>query len=169
MLKAIKSANKEDVVKIEKIILQVISDAHKKVDSKIVKKYKESVLRVVEKKEPDTSQHYVVTRNDDKEVIGYLGHRKCTKALLSFTYTAQPLEINALYVEKEEQNKGIGNQMIQYIRVQAGEKRYTEIILRSGIEFKESSWGFYEHLGFEYLDMVTDEDEHEYAVFRYRL
>ncbi len=154
---------------IEKIIDQVLSTTTSKADPELTKRYREDVLAVVEKTHRDKSQHYVVTRNDDKVAIGYIGFRSCIKDLLPFTFTDKPLEVNALYIEENEQGKGIGNMLVQYIRYMAEQKRYTEIILRSGQRFKDTSWGFYEKIGFERVGDTRDPEGEDYGIFRLKL
>lgn len=169
MLRAIKSAGKNDIEDIEKIIRGVLSDVDGKANEEDIQRFLNSVVTVIEKTNPDKSQHYLVARNPEKKVIAYLGYRNCIKDILHFTYTARPIEINALYLDKDARGQGLGNQMVQYLRTMAEEKRYTEIILRIGTWFKESSWGFYEHIGFEHLGMTSGARGTEYAVFRLRL
>lgn len=169
MLKAIRSSSIKDIDQLERIIKHVLSDKDGCVDADRFNRYKQSLVDTIEKRNPDKTQHYVVARNEDQKVIGYLGYRSCIKELLLFTYTSKPLEINALYVDTEEQGKGIGNLLMQYIRIKAEEKKYTEITLRSGMCFKESSWGFYERLGFDFLGTTVDVCGEEFGIFRLRL
>lgn len=97
---------------------------------------------------------YVLT--EYRDVMSIVGVRKVTNYLLKHTQTENPLEL--YIIASKNKGKGAGSKLCNFIIKEAKILGYTEIICYSP-ETHESSWKFYEHIGFVSNGIVNDPDD----------
>lgn len=116
-----------------------------------------------------TSEKYVAAKDVDNEVVGILGYRNTIKKFLPFTSTPNSIEIYALFVDKDNLKKGIGKNLIEYLKDYAKNKGYSEILVRSAYRFKDSGWKFYERLGFQLIGIIEEKPDEHSNIYRLEL
>jgi len=112
--------------------------------------YTKSVKDIVSgsSSKPQFDSHYFVAVLN-QEIIGVAGFRTPLPKLLNFTSTSKPAELCMLYVAKDHKGKkGAGKALLDFVISQAIEKGYEELVVRSAEKFKDTGWGFYDHMGF---------------------
>ena len=97
---------------------------------------------------------YVAEKYD--EIIGVAGFRKAPKYLRDYAETENPVEL--YIIASKEKNKGFGNTLAQKIIEKAKKMNFTEIECYSP-ETHNSSWEFYEKLGFKKHGIINDPDD----------
>lgn len=97
---------------------------------------------------------YVAEKNDD--IVGIAGFRKAPEYLRIHATTEKPAEL--YIIASKLQRQGIGNTLIQKVIEEAKNQSYTEIECYSP-ETHESSWKFYEKLGFTQRGIINDPDD----------
>lgn len=117
----------------------------------------------------DKSEHYILYRDIDKNVIAFAGYRKCRKSLLPFTFSPKPLELYALYVHPKFAHKSTGTKLLNHIVCYARDKIYTEVIVKFAHKFKKTANKFYEKMGFEHVGELNTPDRDTFEVFRLKL
>jgi L-amino acid N-acyltransferase YncA len=101
----------------------------------------------VEKSTDITEQNFsYFIAEENEEVLGVVGIRKCPAHMMEYTKTERPAELYILAVKNKE--KGVGRALVERAINEAKGNGYTEIVLYSG-ETHQDSWGFYDHLNFE--------------------
>ena len=97
---------------------------------------------------------YVLT--EYRDVISVVGVRKVTNYLLEHAKTENPLEL--YIIASKYKGAGAGSKLCDFIIKEAKFLGYTEIICYSP-ETHETSWKFYEHIGFVSGGIVNDPDD----------
>ena len=88
---------------------------------------------------------YFVAENNS-EVVGVIGFRNAPDHMLSFTKTGKSLELYTLAVKNR--GDGAGRALVEKMFETAKVLGYTEVVLFNP-DSLETSWGFYDHLGFQ--------------------
>ncbi len=123
----------------------------------IFKKYwtdEEFLEEIAENMEND-NMHFYVTEEDD-EVVGVAGLREAPKYLRDYAETKNPAEL--YIIASKIKNKGFGNKLAQKVIEEAKKLGFTEIECYSP-ETHNSSWKFYEKLGFTKHGIINDPDD----------
>lgn len=97
---------------------------------------------------------YVAEKNDD--IVGVAGFRQAPEYLCTHATTENPAEL--YIIASKLQQEGIGNALVQKVIREARNQSYTEIECYSP-ETHESSWKFYEKLGFTQYGIINDPDD----------
>ena len=104
----------------------------------------------------DGDEVYFYVAEKDNEIIGVAGFRKAPKYLRDYAETENPVEL--YIIASKEKNKGFGNTLAQKIIEKAKKLNFTEIECYSP-ETHNSSWRFYEKLGFKKHGIINDPDD----------
>ncbi|MEI6144368.1 MAG: GNAT family N-acetyltransferase [Candidatus Berkelbacteria bacterium] len=89
-------------------------------------------------------KYYVATTND--KVIGVVGMQPVYHKLEKFVQGKDSVEVINLYVDKNSQGLGVGKALMTEIEEASKSFGHDEILLWSGPRFKDTAWGFYDHL-----------------------
>lgn len=92
----------------------------------------------------------------DGEILGIAGLREAPAHLSIYAKTNKPAEL--YIIASKYQNKGIGNFLGQKIIEETRNLGFTEILCYSP-ETHNSSWKFYEKLGFTSYGIIKDPDD----------
>ena len=136
----IRELQKEDVPQIEIIYDLYWSGDFRENISKRLNQFTENAVDIAEQK----FSYFIAEENE--EVLGVVGIRKCPTHMLEYAKTSNPSEIYIIATKKK--GTGIGKVLIQKALAESRNSGYTEVLLYSG-ETHSDSWGFYDHLGFE--------------------
>ncbi|OGM92916.1 hypothetical protein A2333_01955 [Candidatus Wolfebacteria bacterium RIFOXYB2_FULL_49_7] len=99
--------------------------------------------------------HFYVAEKDG-EVVGVAGFREAPGHLRAYAETENPAEL--YIVASKLQNEGIGGVLVQKVIEEARNLLFTEIECYSP-ETHNSSWKFYEKLGFTRHGIIKDPDD----------
>jgi len=97
---------------------------------------------------------YIAEKGGD--VVGVAGFREAPEYLRAYAETKNPAELYV--VASKLQNKGIGSMLVQKVIEKARNLSFTEIECYSP-ETHNSSWKFYEKLGFTRHGIIEDPDD----------
>jgi L-amino acid N-acyltransferase YncA len=97
---------------------------------------------------------YVAEREGD--IVGIAGFRQVPEYLRAHATTENPVEL--YIVASKLQREGVGNILVQKVIEEVKKRSYTEIECYSP-ETHESSWKFYEKLGFTQRGIIKDPDD----------
>lgn len=124
---------------------------------KIFTKYwtDEEFLSELAKNIDGCKMHFYVAEKDD-EIVGVAGFREATEYLRVYAKTKNPAEL--YIVASQLQNEGIGSMLVQKVIEEARNLCFTEIECYSP-ETHNSSWKFYEKLGFTRHGIIKDPDD----------
>ncbi len=92
----------------------------------------------------------------DGEVVGVAGFREAPEYLRVYAETKNPAELYV--VASKLQNEGIGSMLVQKVIDEVRKLNFTEIECYSP-ETHNSSWKFYEKLGFKKHGIIKDPDD----------
>lgn len=92
----------------------------------------------------------------DGEIVGVAGLREAPMHLRSYANTEKPAEL--YIIASKYKNKGIGNLLGQKIINEAKKLGFTEMVCYSP-ETHNSSWKFYEKIGFTKHGIIKDPDD----------
>lgn len=115
----------------------------------------EEFLSELSKNIDDSKMHFYVAEKDDA-VVGVAGFREAPKYLRLYAETKNPAEL--YIVASKLQNEGIGSMLVQKVIEEARNLFFTEIECYSP-ETHNSSWKFYEKLGFTRHGIIKDPDD----------
>ena len=115
----------------------------------------EEFLSEIEKNIDECKMHFYVAEKDDA-VVGVAGFREAPEYLRFYAETKNPAEL--YIVASKLQNEGIGSILVQKIIEEARNLFFTEIECYSP-ETHDSSWKFYEKLGFTRHGIIKDPDD----------
>jgi len=99
--------------------------------------------------------HFYVAEKDN-EVAGVAGFRKAPEYLCLYAETKNPAEL--YIVASKLKNEGVGSMLVQKVIEEAKNLLFTEIECYSP-ETHNSSWKFYEKLGFTRHGIIKDPDD----------
>lgn len=103
----------------------------------------------------DDKIHFYVAEKDN-EIIGVTGLREAPKYLRDYAETENPVEL--YIIASKLQNKGFGNLLALKVIEEAKKLNFTEIECYSP-DTHNSSWKFYEKLGFTKHGIINDPDD----------
>lgn len=109
----------------------------------------------------DKYQYYIT--ETDGNIVGIIGFRKPPIHMLQYTKTDSPTELYILASKNHKQ--GVGKMLIEKMIGDLGRENYSEVVLYSPTTHK-SSWGFYDHLGFDRVCEATDPDGEPGQIWR---
>jgi GNAT superfamily N-acetyltransferase len=93
-------------------------------------------------------------------VLGITGLSDPLPKIMPFAETDKPAEIKILYVDSNQQTKGVGRSLVSFIESEAVRRGYKELIVRSALRYKNTAWGFYKKMGYkETAELLTNEKE----------
>lgn len=115
----------------------------------------EEFLSELAKNIDEGKMHFYIAEKDD-EVVGVAGFREAPKYLRDYAETKNPAEL--YIVASKLQNEGIGSMLVQKVTEEAKNLFFTEIECYSP-ETHNSSWKFYEKLGFTRHGIIKDPDD----------
>jgi RimJ/RimL family protein N-acetyltransferase len=136
-----KKYNKKDSVAVQNIFAKYWTD-------------KEFLDEIAENIGKDNTYFYVAEEND--EIVGVAGFREAPKYLHDYAKTKNPAEL--YIIASKLQNKGFGSLLAQKVIEEAKKLHFTEIECYSP-ETHNSSWKFYEKLGFTKYGIINDPDD----------
>lgn len=107
---------------------------------------------------------YLVAATEDEEILGVVGMRSLSPAMLQFVLTERPVEMINAYVDtRHRKGRGVGTALVSELERLARECGYSEMILNSGPRYRQSGWEFFDKLGYERRGLARDlygEGEH---------
>ncbi|MEX0672847.1 MAG: GNAT family N-acetyltransferase [Candidatus Paceibacterota bacterium] len=106
--------------------------------------------------DPNTNARTFFVADDSGEVVGVTGFRKAPEHLSSHADTKNPAELYIIASQVKE--KGIGSALGEKVIKEAKKQGFTELLCYSP-ETHDSSWPFYEKLGFIKGGIVKDPDD----------
>ncbi len=98
---------------------------------------------------------FFVAKEGD-ELVGVIELGEISDELKSFSLAKKSLEIYNIYVDKVWRGHGVGQQLIDKAEKEALSLGTGELILKSGIVYKNVSWQFYAQRGFEDAGDIKD-------------
>ena len=104
----------------------------------------------------DGHEMYFYVAEKDDEVVGIAGFRKAPEYLNVHAETKNPAEL--YIVASKLQNEGIGSELVQKVIEEVRKLSFTEIRCYSP-ETHNSSWKFYDKLGFRRGGIIKDPDD----------
>lgn len=137
----VRKYSKKDEVEVKNIFTQYWTD-------------NEFLNELTEELNAEICKFYVVEKKG--EVIGIAGLRKAPAYLITNANTEKPAELYV--IASKYKNKGIGNFLGQKIIEEAKKLEFTEILCYSP-ETHNSSWKFYENLGFTSYGIIKNPDD----------
>lgn len=133
--------NKQDEIEVKNIFTQYWTD-------------EEFLKELAEELNKEVNNFYVAEKDD--EVVGIAGLRESPAYLSDHADTKNPIELYV--IASKYKNKGIGNFLGQKIIEEAKKSGFTEILCYSP-ETHNTSWKFYEKLGFTKFGIVKNPDD----------
>lgn len=92
-----------------------------------------------------------------EEVVGMAGLRASSPQMRALAQSSRTLELVHLYVSPTRRGLGVGSTLMCACEDAARECGARELALNSGPRYKDSAWGFYDHLqGFERIATLKD-------------
>jgi GNAT superfamily N-acetyltransferase len=122
-----------------------------------VEKYLTRIKNEVEGNTEYNQQFWLAV--DEGRAIGVIGLADPLPKVLPLAQTSRPGEIKILYVDKKAQAKGVGLSLVEYVEKIAKEKGYSELIVRSAERYRDTAYGFYEHIGYVKRGVVPGGDQ----------
>jgi N-acetylglutamate synthase-like GNAT family acetyltransferase len=104
----------------------------------------------------DNDKVYFYVAEKDNEIVGVAGFREALEHLRVYAETKNPAEL--YIIASKEKSKGTGNILAQEVIKKAKGLDFTEIECYSP-ETHNSSWRFYEKLGFTKYGIINDPDD----------
>lgn len=133
----IRSVKTEDLRHIETIIKPWLS-------AEEVSGYLKTIRDIVQSATPSQFNNHFFVAIIDNTVIGITAFRIPLPILLPHSSTDNPAELNMLYVLDSYHGMGVGSALINTIIDRTKKLKYTELIVRSAIRFKDVGWKFYD-------------------------
>ncbi|PIP73098.1 MAG: hypothetical protein COW88_03020 [Candidatus Lloydbacteria bacterium CG22_combo_CG10-13_8_21_14_all_47_15] len=133
--------NKKDEIEVKNIFSKYWTD-------------NEFLDELAEELDSDNCRFYVA--EDDNEIVGVAGLREAPTHLRNHADTKKPAEL--YIIASKYKNKGTGNLLGQKIIEGSKKLKFTEIVCYSP-ETHDSSWRFYEKLGFTKHGIINDPDD----------
>lgn len=111
----------------------------------IVDEVKEDLTSLRESLGGKNGREYLVAQTSSNEVVGMMGLSVLKEPLWSFATTASPVELVNAYVHKDHRaGRGVGSSLVQYLVERATDRGFTEILLDSGLRYRNTGWGFWD-------------------------
>lgn len=130
----------EDLNTIDKILSQWT-------EKEEVSKYRERIRDEIKGRAKWKQQFWLA--KEDGQVLGVSGLADPLPKLMPLAKTAAPKEIKILYVNREDQHRGVGRKLISFLEEESKRSGCTELLVRSAKRYKDTAWGFYEKIGYE--------------------
>lgn len=121
-----------------------------------VKKYQERIKNEINGKVEFRAKYFVV--EVDGNCVGVGGISLPLPKVMKYTVTENPGEIKILYLDNNERGKGIGKYLFKNLEKEAEKENYEELIIRSAQIYRETAYGFYEHMGYKQVDTIDGGD-----------
>ena len=120
------------------------------------KKYLQRIKDEISGKTEFNQNFWVV--KEDGVVLGVTGLSDPLPKVIAFSRTNKPGEGKILYLDKLYRGKGVGRILIEFLENEARRRGYAELLLRSAERYRDTAYGFYEHVGYDKRGTVTSED-----------
>ena len=127
----------EDLKQVEAIIKPWLSTEE-------ISGYLRTIRDVIQSATPSKYNNHFFVAVSDNKVIGIVAFRIPLPKLLPYSSTDNPAELNMLYVLDSYHGTGVGSALINKIINRTKKLKYTELIIRSAIRFKDVGWKFYD-------------------------
>ncbi|MGC9603140.1 MAG: GNAT family N-acetyltransferase [Minisyncoccia bacterium] len=115
---------------------------------KYVKRIQDEITRKIE-----FNTHYWVARYSGMPV-GIVGLCDPLPQVLPFAKTSRPGKFKILYVDGAYRGKGIGKKLVDFLENEARKEGYAEVLARSAERYRDTSYGFYEKMGYKNVGTV---------------
>lgn len=97
---------------------------------------------------------YLVAETTNGRIVGVVGLKTPDGRILPFAKSKNPVELVNLYVsgdcvhvaKNRREIKGVGKALVRGLEDEAHRRGYEEVVLNSGPRYKDSAWGFYDHI-----------------------
>jgi GNAT superfamily N-acetyltransferase len=86
--------------------------------------------------------------------VGIVGLCDPLPQVLPFAKTNRPGKFKILYVDAEHRGKGIGKKLVDFLENEARKEGYMEVLARSAERYRDTSYGFYEKMGYKKVGTV---------------
>ena len=99
---------------------------------------------------------YWVLRDKECRVIGMAGLRKPEGEIINCVSSPdkKAVELVNVFLSSESRGKKLGRALIEAVFDIAAQQEYDEVILDSGPRYKETAWGFYNHVVGEPVSVI---------------
>ena len=139
----IEPINKSDLKQIEEILRQWLFDSQ-------TGEFREDELvediELMNNSLSDNNERKYLVAKINNKVVGVVGMQPVYFKLEKFVQGKNSVEVINLYVDKNSQGLGVGKELMKQIEKVAKSFGHDEILLWSGPRFKDTAWGFYDHL-----------------------
>lgn len=133
----------EDLPKIKPILEAWIKDSE--TGEPIPQEVEEDLSAMRESIEGQNDRAYLVADEDEK-VLGMVGFKTIDERLKEYANTDNPVEPVNLYLDPRQRGRGLGRALMDALEQKAREEGFEEIVFCSGPRFRDTAWGFYDHL-----------------------
>jgi GNAT superfamily N-acetyltransferase len=110
---------------------------------KYIKRIKNEIAGKIE-----FNTHYWVAR-DSGVPVGIVGLCDPLPQVLPFAKTRHPGKFKILYIDGAYRGRGIGRKLVDFLESEAKKEGYTEVLARSAEKYRDTSYGFYEKMGYK--------------------
>ncbi len=152
----IRKAWKKDLERVRQILSQWV-------DEEETEKYVKRVKDGMSGKSEYGMRFWVV--EDEDQVVGVCGLADPLPITLKYSKGKKPIEIKILYLDETKRGKGLGKFAIDRMETEARRVGHDEMLVRSGEQFKDTAYGFYQKMGYKLVGKL----ENNMAVFKKRI
>ena len=92
----------------------------------------------------------------DNEVIGVGGLSEILPSIKIFSQTNNPGELKILYLDNKFRGQGFGKTFLGFLEEKAKEIKYTELMIRSAENYKDTAYDFYIKMGYKNLGLTDN-------------
>lgn len=117
-----------------------------------VDKYIKRIRNEIDGKIEFNGQYWVALENG--VTVGIVGLSDLLPQLLTFTKTKHPGKYKILYVDSKHRGKSIGEKLVTFIEQEAKRQGYTEFLVRSAEQYRDTAYGFYKKMGYQEVGTV---------------
>jgi GNAT superfamily N-acetyltransferase len=100
--------------------------------------------------------HFWVAR-ENNDVLGIIGLCDPLPKIIPFSKTKKAGEIKILYVDGQQQGKGVGKSLISFVEQEAERQGYQELLVRSAKKYKDTAYGFYKKMGYSDIGTIIND------------
>jgi len=105
------------------------------------------------------------TAKENNNVLGLIGLCDPLPKIIPFSKTKKAGEIKILYIDGQQQGKGIGKSLITFIEKEAKRQDYQELLVRSAEKYKATAYGFYKKMGYSDLGTIINDEGKSMQLF----
>ena len=150
-----------NIFKPQKSDLPDIKDIlYKWTDKEEADKYIDRILSEIDG-DTEWNMRYWVIKQDDK-VYGVSGIGDSYPKLSQHAKTNKPGLIKIMYLVDDERGKGIGKLLLKAMEEEMRKFGYSEIIVGSHSQYKDTAFGFYKKMGYKVIGRNKGDSESDY-------